>query len=67
MAESGWDFSSRWLKDPTDLRSTQINEMLPSDLNALMGKSEEYLVNLCSKFKREDLSVYYFNLLNDRK
>ena len=67
MAESGWDFSSRWLRDPKDLTTTQINDMIPSDLNTLLGKSEEYLINLCSKFKREDLSVYYLNLLNERK
>ena len=37
MAESGWDFSSRWLKNPSDLKTNIINEMIPSDLNTLMG------------------------------
>lgn len=37
MAESGWDFSSRWLDDPKDLSSTIIDEIIPTDLNALLG------------------------------
>ena len=43
MAESGWDFSSRWLTDPNDLKTCQIDDMLPSDLNTLLGLSEKYL------------------------
>ena len=37
MAESGWDFSSRWLKDSSSLWSTVIDQIVPSDLNALLG------------------------------
>jgi alpha,alpha-trehalase len=40
MAESGWDFSSRWLNDTMKLESNIISEMIPSDLNTLMGLSE---------------------------
>ena len=52
MAESGWDFSSRWLTDPTDLKTNQIKDMFPSDLNTLMALNEGYLIQLCSKFKK---------------
>ncbi|MGI9544444.1 MAG: trehalase family glycosidase, partial [Cyclobacteriaceae bacterium] len=32
--ESGWDFSSRWLTDPTDLGSIITTEIIPVDLNS---------------------------------
>lgn len=35
-AESGWDFSSRWLTDPADLKTIQTTQILPVDLNALL-------------------------------
>ncbi len=36
VAESGWDFSSRWLKNDT-LSTTDIDQNVPSDLVALLG------------------------------
>jgi alpha,alpha-trehalase len=39
-AESGWDFSSRWMRDPADLRSLETTELLPVDLNALLYHAE---------------------------
>ena len=41
--ESGWDFSSRWFKNPDDLTSIQTTQILPVDLNALMYNMEEIL------------------------
>lgn len=35
-AESGWDFSSRWLSDPTDLRTIETTNIVPVDLNSLL-------------------------------
>lgn len=35
-AESGWDFSSRWLDDPADLASIRTTSLLPIDLNSLL-------------------------------
>jgi alpha,alpha-trehalase len=35
-AESGWDFSSRWLDDPDDLATIRCADLLPIDLNALL-------------------------------
>ena len=63
MAESGWDFSSRWLKDVNDLKSTIINEMIPSDLNTILGLVEEYLITIAGRFGREDLIWEYKKLL----
>lgn len=67
MAESGWDFSSRWLTDPTDLKTTAVNDIFPSDLNTLMGLGENYLSALSLKFGRTDLNKYFQSLLSDRK
>jgi alpha,alpha-trehalase len=67
MAESGWDFSSRWLANTTDLKTTQINDMFPSDLNTLMGLTENYLATLSLKYGRTDLRKYFESLVTDRK
>lgn len=42
-AESGWDFSSRWLRDGVDLRTVYTSLVLPVDLNAFMFRMEENL------------------------
>lgn len=42
-AESGWDFSSRWLKDPQDLSSIRTMDIVPVDLNTLLYQLEKTL------------------------
>ena len=39
-AESGWDFSSRWMRDPKDLRTLVTTELVPVDLNSLLYHAE---------------------------
>ena len=39
-AESGWDFSSRWMRDPKDLRSLETIDLIPVDLNSLLYNAE---------------------------
>src|SRR5881628_4098 len=39
-AESGWDFSSRWMRDPKDLRTLETTELIPVDLNSLLYNTE---------------------------
>ncbi len=39
-AESGWDFSSRWMRDPKDLRTLETINLIPVDLNALLYDAE---------------------------
>lgn len=34
--ESGWDFSSRWLRDPNDLSTIHTTDFIPVDLNCLI-------------------------------
>ena len=45
-AESGWDFSSRWLRDPKDLRTLETTELLPVDLNCLLYYAEGTIAGL---------------------
>ncbi len=39
-AESGWDFSSRWMRDPKDLRTLETIDLIPVDLNSLLYNAE---------------------------
>jgi alpha,alpha-trehalase len=45
-AESGWDFSSRWMRDPSDLRSLETTELIPVDLNSLLYHAERTIAAL---------------------
>ena len=45
-AESGWDFSSRWLRDPKDLRTLETTELVPVDLNSLLYHAERTIAAL---------------------
>ena len=47
-AESGWDFSSRWMRDPTDLRTLETTELAPVDLNSLLYHAERMIAALRS-------------------
>lgn len=45
-AESGWDFSSRWMRDPADLRTLETIELIPVDLNSLLYELERAIATL---------------------
>jgi alpha,alpha-trehalase len=45
-AESGWDFSSRWMRDPAELRSLETTELVPVDLNSLLYHAERTIAAL---------------------
>lgn len=45
-AESGWDFSSRWMRDPSDLRTLETTELVPVDLNSLLYHAERMIAAL---------------------
>lgn len=44
-AESGWDFSSRWFRDFTSIRTIHTTEVIPVDLNCLLYHLEFTLHN----------------------
>ena len=48
-AESGWDFSSRWMTDPKDLGSIETTKIAPVDLNCLLYFTENLLEKLYRK------------------
>lgn len=45
-AESGWDFSSRWMRDSSDLRTLETTDLIPVDLNSLMYNLERTIAAL---------------------
>jgi alpha,alpha-trehalase len=47
-AESGWDFSSRWMRDPKDLRTLETTDLIPVDLNSLLYTAERTIASLRS-------------------
>ena len=47
-AESGWDFSSRWMRDPRDLRTLETTDLVPVDLNSLLYHAERTIAALRS-------------------
>ena len=51
-AESGWDFSSRWMREPADLRSLETTELAPVDLNSLLYNLER-TISALRAFRRQ--------------
>jgi alpha,alpha-trehalase len=45
-AESGLDFSSRWMRNPKDLRTLETTDLIPVDLNALLYNAERAIAGL---------------------
>ena len=48
-AESGWDFSSRWLGEARDLATIRTTAIAPIDLNSLLWSLERRLATLAVK------------------
>jgi len=53
-AESGWDFSSRWLADGHSLATIRTVDMLPVDLNSLMYELERVIAHTLSLQQHPD-------------
>jgi alpha,alpha-trehalase len=47
-AESGWDFCSRWFKDPMHMETICTTDLAPVDLNCLLLHIEETLLKIYS-------------------
>jgi alpha,alpha-trehalase len=50
-AESGWDFSSRWLGDGRTLATIRTTSVVPVDLNSLMWALERRIAEECGAVK----------------
>ncbi len=65
-AESGWDFSSRWLEIPDDLSTIRTTAILPVDLNCLIYKLERMIARL-GDARGEAYTAKEFNQRADRR
>ena len=59
-AESGWDFSSRWLDDANDLSTIDTANILPVDLNCLLFHLEMILGKTTEAERRRQAIEKYF-------
>jgi len=59
-AESGWDFSSRWLADGMTLNTIRTLDLLPPDLNALLVHLERTLAKAYRLSGNAALAEEYF-------
>ena len=66
-AESGWDFSSRWLKVPGELGSIQTTDLLPVDLNCLLYLLETSLVGYYGLLGDADKQASFLEAAETRK
>lgn len=66
-AESGWDFSSRWLDDPDDLSSIRTTRIVPVDLNALLYGLEKAISEGCLRAAEAACAMDYGQRASDRK
>lgn len=48
-AESGWDYSSRWLGDPARLETIRTTQIVPVDLNSLLWAQEKAIARRCAE------------------
>ncbi len=58
-AESGWDFSSRWLVDANKLSTIQTTKIVPVDLNCLLYKMEITIAKALQLNKKIKLAQQY--------
>jgi neutral trehalase len=58
-AESGWDFSSRWFHDRSNLTSVETMDLIPVDLNAILYKVEVQLAEFWNIAGNEDKAKQY--------
>lgn len=66
-AESGWDFSSRWLADPQRLATIRTTEIVPVDLNSLLWTLENTIAQRCRAAGDEDCAGAFAALAQRRQ
>ncbi len=58
-AESGWDFSSRWLADTMHLSTIETTDIVPVDLNCLLYSYERVIEKALASMQRYTQSKTY--------
>lgn len=66
-AESGWDFSSRWLVDGMQLKTIQTTQIIPVDLNCLLYNLELTIQKCYALQKDTEKEQLYQSLALKRK
>lgn len=65
--ESGWDFSSRFMKDPNDLASIATLDYIPIDLNCLLYHHELILAKFADILDKEEEHKTFSEAASTRK
>ncbi|WP_369059612.1 alpha,alpha-trehalase TreF [Caulobacter sp. 73W] len=66
-AESGWDFSARWLTDGQNLRTIRTTAFVPVDLNSLMYGMERAIANACRRLAEPECGEEFERRADARK
>jgi alpha,alpha-trehalase len=66
-AESGWDFSSRWFMDPSDISTIHTADILPIDLNCLLYELEQTIADAYSVLRQPLLRHKFRKLAHKRE
>ncbi len=66
-AESGWDYSSRWLSDPMSLASIRTTAIVPVDLNALLWNLEHTIAAYAQRSGQAAVAEQYASYAEARK
>ena len=64
-AESGWDYSSRWLKDGKSLSTIHTTDIVPVDLNCLLLHLEQSLAK--AVMHDREMAVHFTQLAEKRR
>ncbi|ACJ18068.1 trehalase [Coxiella burnetii] len=65
--ESGWDFSSRWMRDKERLTSIYTTELVPVDLNAILYHMEIKLADYFEHFSNRRKAEFFQRRAERRK
>jgi alpha,alpha-trehalase len=66
-AESGWDFSSRWFRDPKSFATIHTTDILPVDLNGLLFHLEQTIAEAHHLKGDKEKSGHFQVLAEDRR
>ncbi|WP_058910462.1 alpha,alpha-trehalase [Entomohabitans teleogrylli] len=66
-AESGWDYSSRWLRDADRLASIRTTQFIPIDLNAFLYKLETTIANISGLKQNKETETLFRQKASDRR
>ncbi|KAI8546163.1 hypothetical protein RHMOL_Rhmol07G0096200 [Rhododendron molle] len=66
-AETGWDFSTRWMRDASDLTTLATTSIIPVDLNSFILKMELDIVFLANVIGDSTTAAHFIEAAQARK